>query len=112
MVRTMLSMLRIRDLSESSDRPHFFVFRYHRDYLRSLVVIVDMSEVSRVSAVRRFHVLVRSVRICGVVVRRCICRHFLELEFQDRFELRAVFVGYREYREWVPFCVHDGHSLG
>ena len=36
---------------------------------------------------------------------------FREREVQDRFEFRADFVGDREYRERVPFCVGDLPAL-
>ena len=70
-----------------------------------------MSEVNRVSPVRWFRRLVRSVHIYRFVIRGVVRRGFRKWEIQDRFELRADFVGDREYRERIPFCVGDRHAL-
>ena len=104
-------MLRSRDLTKSSGRPHVFVFRLHREYLRSHLVIVDMYEVNRFSPVRPFRRLVRCARIFRFVMRGVVRRGFRKREVQDRFELHADFVGDREYREGVPFCVGDRNAL-
>ena len=70
-----------------------------------------MSEVNRVSPVPRFRRLVRSVRIYRFVIRGVVRRRLRKREVLDRFELHANFVGDREYRDRVPFCVGDRHTL-
>ena len=70
-----------------------------------------MSEFNRVSPVRRFRRLARSVRIYRFVIRGVVSCRLREREVQDRFKRRVDIVEDREYRKRVPLSVDDRYAL-